>query len=62
MFPSEVFIFELERTIDCTRPSPITVDEITTLDHKVFNLWCVNSTAPYLHAEAHTTRWNLFPL
>lgn len=34
----EVFIGKLVRAIDSTRSSTITIDEVTTLDHEIFNL------------------------
>ena len=61
MRQSEVFVRKFWSAVDGARTGPVTIDEISALDHEIFDLLRVSSRHTG-QREAHTTRWNLLPL
>lgn len=66
MLEIEVLVSKLLTSVYGGAPCSITVDKVTSLDHKIFDL---DKTSQHLYIqcsredyEEHTTRWNLHPL
>lgn len=57
----EVFVRKLGRSIDGTRSGAVSIDKVSTLNHKIFDLLL---SAPRIGVQGSvpTTRWNLLPL
>lgn len=64
MLQYKILILERAGAINTRRSSTITINEVTTLTHEIFNLLNVRLVlvGRLREKRIHTTRWNLLPL
>lgn len=60
----KIFIREFGGAIDCAGPCSVSIDEVTTLYHKILDLRVIISPRIMMLTAlpVRTTRWNLLPL
>ena len=65
VFEREILIGKCLRAVDSCAPCPISIEEVTALDHKVLDLESVSRGKRIGRCPGDdelTTRWNLLPL